>query len=114
MNSNEETFYIVPEETHNSLVKQAYAKRGFNQAECDAAARFSSYATHHGIRTHNALKARHLEDLFGSLKCGIASTNLGKPLLMRQWMPVLNWRINMESAKSPSIMPFIIFGVVVM
>ena len=66
MNQNEETFYIVPESTHNSLVEQAYAKRGFDQDECLAAARFSSYATYHGIRTHNALKALHLDDLFGS------------------------------------------------
>ena len=66
MNSIEEKFYIVPEDTHNSLVEQAYAKRGFDQEECEAASRFSSYATHHGIRTHNALKALHLDDLFGS------------------------------------------------
>ena len=71
MNQNEETFYIVPEGTHNSLVEQAYAKRGFDQDECSAAARFSSYATHHGIRTHNALKALHLDDLFGSKAGGV-------------------------------------------
>ena len=66
MNQSDEQFYIVPEGTHNTLVKNAYAHRGFDHEECDAAARFSSYATHHGIRTHNALKALHLDDLFGS------------------------------------------------
>ena len=65
MNKSEEQFYIVPEGIHNALVKNAYAHRGFDQEECDAAARFSSYATNHGIRTHNALKALHLDDLFG-------------------------------------------------
>jgi L-2-hydroxycarboxylate dehydrogenase (NAD+) len=63
MNQNEEKFYIVPEGTHNELVRKAYAHRGFDEEECEAAARFSSYATHHGIRTHNALKALHLDDL---------------------------------------------------
>ena len=66
MNTVEEKFYIVPEDTHNTLVEKAYANRGFNNEECKAASRFSSYATHHGIRTHNALKALHLDDLFGS------------------------------------------------
>ena len=30
------------------------------------AARFSELASHHGIRTHNAIKALHLDHLFGS------------------------------------------------
>ena len=73
--SAEEQFYVVPEETHNQLVRQAYQYRGFDSSECDAAAKFSAYATTHGIRTHNALKALHLDDLFGSKAGGC------KPLL---------------------------------
>lgn len=65
-----ETFYIVPEETHNKLVEEAYLARGFTAVESAQAAKFSSYATTHGIRTHNALKALHLDDLFGSKKEG--------------------------------------------
>ena len=64
--TTEEQFYIVPTETHNELVKKAYQHRGFDASECEAAAKFSAYATTHGIRTHNALKALHLDDLFGS------------------------------------------------
>ena len=64
--TTEEQFYIVPTETHNELVKKAYQHRGFDESECEAAAKFSAYATTHGIRTHNALKALHLDDLFGS------------------------------------------------
>jgi L-2-hydroxycarboxylate dehydrogenase (NAD+) len=64
--SQEDQFYIVPTETHNDLVQKAYAHRGFDDSECQAAAKFSAYATTHGIRTHNALKALHLDDLFGS------------------------------------------------
>ena len=66
MNSQADQFYIVPETIHNELVRKAYESRGFNQEECEAAAKFSAYATTHGIRTHNALKALHLDDLFGS------------------------------------------------
>lgn len=61
-----ETFYVVPVDRHNQLVKAAYLKRGFNESEADAAARFAAYATTHGVRTHNALKALHLDHLFGS------------------------------------------------
>lgn len=61
-----ETFYVVPEEKHNALVAAAYRKRGYSGAEAVAGARFCAEATRHGIRTHNALKALHLDHLFGS------------------------------------------------
>jgi len=68
--SNEDSFFIVPEKTHADLVAQAYRHRGFDESECKSAAKFAAYATTHGIRTHNALKALHLDDLFGSKKGG--------------------------------------------
>lgn len=61
-----ETFYVVPTDTHNSLVQAAYQHRGYTEAEAQSAARFSAHASTHGIRTHNALKALHLDHLFGS------------------------------------------------
>jgi LDH2 family malate/lactate/ureidoglycolate dehydrogenase len=61
-----ETFYVVPESRHNALVEVAYKKRGYSGQEAAAAARFCAEATRHGIRTHNALKALHLDHLFGS------------------------------------------------
>ncbi|MBC2595149.1 Ldh family oxidoreductase [Ruficoccus amylovorans] len=65
-----ETFYIVPEATHNELVVAAYRHRGFTADEAAAAARFSAHASRHGIRTHNAIKALHLDHLFGSAAGG--------------------------------------------
>jgi len=61
-----ETFYVVPEEQHNRLVAAAYKKRGYSGAEAGAGAKFCAEATRHGIRTHNGLKALHLDHLFGS------------------------------------------------
>jgi len=61
-----ETFYVVPEEQHNALVAAAYRHRGFSGAEAAAGARFCADATRHGIRTHNALKALHLDHQLGS------------------------------------------------
>lgn len=65
-----ETFYVVPVDQHNSLVDAAYRHRGFSTDESAAAAKFSAYASWHGIRTHNALKALHLDHLFGSAAGG--------------------------------------------
>ena len=61
-----EIFYVVPEEQHNALVAAAYKKRGYSKQEAEAGARFCADATRHGIRTHNGLKALHLDHLFGS------------------------------------------------
>ncbi|MDG2125098.1 MAG: Ldh family oxidoreductase [Verrucomicrobiales bacterium] len=64
------SYHIVPAEQHNNLVRAAYRHRGFTPEEADAAARFCELAATHGIRTHNAIKALHLDELFGSKKGG--------------------------------------------
>jgi LDH2 family malate/lactate/ureidoglycolate dehydrogenase len=65
-----ETYYIVPESIHNELVKKVYMHRGYDAEESSEAARFCASAARHGIRTHNALKALHLDHLFGSATGG--------------------------------------------
>jgi L-2-hydroxycarboxylate dehydrogenase (NAD+) len=61
-----EQFFIVPESRHNALVAAAYEHRGFHADEAADGARFCAEASRHGIRTHNAIKALHLDHLFGS------------------------------------------------
>ena len=61
-----EAFHVVPVEAHETIVRAAYTARGFTAAEADHAAKLATAATRHGIRTHNAIKAVHLDDLFGS------------------------------------------------
>ncbi len=61
-----ETYFIIPAEKHDSLVTKAYRKRGYDAAEAAAGARFCASAAYYGIRTHNAIKALHLDELFGS------------------------------------------------
>ena len=61
-----ETYYIVPKEKHDALVTKAYLKRGYTADEAAAGARFCSSASWYGIRTHNAIKALHLDEIFGS------------------------------------------------
>ncbi len=59
-------YSVVSREQHESLVQAAYEHRGYEADESADAARMCSEASWHGIRTHNALKALHLDELFGS------------------------------------------------
>ncbi len=61
-----ETFHIVPESQHNALIAAAYRHRGFQADEAAEGARLCAEASRHGIRTHNGIKALHLDHLFGS------------------------------------------------
>lgn len=61
-----EDFHVVPVEAHETLVRSTYLHRGFDPAEAEQAAKLATAATKHGIRTHNAIKALHLDELFGS------------------------------------------------
>jgi len=61
-----ETFHVVPVTAHEAIVRSAYLHRGFDAAEAEHAATLATAATRHGIRTHNAIKALHLDELFGS------------------------------------------------
>ncbi len=59
-------YHVVPAAQHNDLIRAAYLKRGFTMAEANDAARFCELASTHGIRTHNGIKALHLDEHFGS------------------------------------------------
>ncbi len=63
-----EQFHIVNEQEHNDLVTAAFIDRGFNEEEGRAAAEIAAVATTHGNRTHNALKALHLDEHLGSAR----------------------------------------------
>ena len=63
-------FFVVDPQQHNQLVEAAYIHRGYSAAEASAASRFCEMASTFGIRTHNAIKALHLDHLFGSATGG--------------------------------------------
>ena len=64
------TYHVLPTAAHNDLVRKAYLHRGYTADEADDAVRFCEMAAAHGIRTHNAIKALHLDELFGSATGG--------------------------------------------
>jgi LDH2 family malate/lactate/ureidoglycolate dehydrogenase len=63
-------FYVVPEARHNAVVGEAFLRRGYSPEEVADTVRACADAARHGIRTHHALKALHLDELFGSTKGG--------------------------------------------
>ncbi len=58
--------FILPVALHNEIVTKVYQIRGFDSDESASAAHWCAYAGLHGIKTHAALKALHLEHVFGS------------------------------------------------
>ena len=58
--------WILPYDLHDRVVAAVYKKRGYSGKEAKQAAEFSNRTARHGIKTHNAIKALHLDELFGS------------------------------------------------
>src|SRR5215207_10084277 len=84
---------LMPAKLHNDLVSAAFAARGYDASECDAAARFSEFASRHGIKTHNALKALHLDEHFGS-KAGGCVPGAKIEKLPSKYKAIQRWNAN--------------------
>jgi len=59
-------FLVIPRDAHDTLVARAYESHGYSHDEAAEGAKLAAEAARHGIRTHHALKALHLDHLFGS------------------------------------------------
>ncbi|MCY2950616.1 MAG: Ldh family oxidoreductase, partial [Planctomycetota bacterium] len=87
------TNYIMPVKLHNEIVAAAYIHRGYNQDEAEAGARFSELTAWHGIKTHNAIKALHLDEMFGS-KAGGCKPGAAIERLASKYKAVQRWNAN--------------------
>jgi LDH2 family malate/lactate/ureidoglycolate dehydrogenase len=87
------TQYVMPAKIHDDLVAAAYRHRGFTIDEADAAARFSRLTAKHGIKTHNAIKALHLDEHFGS-KAGGCVPGATVVKLPSKFKAVARWNAN--------------------
>ena len=82
--------YVVPEKSHNLLIKKAFIDRGYNESEAGSWVRICADATRHGVQSHSAIKALHLDKLFGSGRGGCIPgadtlTRKGKFAATRIW-----------------------------
>ena len=87
------TNFVMPAKVHNDLVDAAFRKRGFTPEESAAAARFCELAARHGIKTHNAIKALHLDEHFGS-KAGGCAPGATIEKLPSKYKAVQRWNAN--------------------
>eukprot|EP01012_Entosiphon_sulcatum_P040811 TRINITY_DN5453_c0_g1_i1.p1 TRINITY_DN5453_c0_g1~~TRINITY_DN5453_c0_g1_i1.p1 ORF type:complete len:376 (+),score=64.01 TRINITY_DN5453_c0_g1_i1:25-1128(+) len=60
------TQFVLPVEVHNRIVSAEFERRGYSADEARSMAEFSEMAAWHGIKTHNAIKALHLDSDLGS------------------------------------------------
>jgi LDH2 family malate/lactate/ureidoglycolate dehydrogenase len=82
--------WILPHDVHDRIVAAVYKKRGYSGKEAKQAAEFSNLTARHGIKTHNAIKALHLDELFGS-KAGGCVPNAKIEKLKSPYRAVQKW-----------------------
>jgi LDH2 family malate/lactate/ureidoglycolate dehydrogenase len=97
------TQYIVPLQLHNDLVAAAYRRRGFDLDEAEAAARLSELTAWHGIKTHNAIKALHLDTLFGS-KAGGCKPGAQIEKIPSKYKVVEKWNANRKLGQATAFL----------
>jgi LDH2 family malate/lactate/ureidoglycolate dehydrogenase len=94
-----EAYYVVPQKRHNELIERAYRHRGYTAEEAKDGARFCDLASTHGIRTHNGIKALHLDEMFGSKVGGcVPGAKLEK--LPTKFKAVQRWNANKKLGQS--------------
>lgn len=96
------TTYIMPAPVHNALVTAAYRKRGFTADEAAAAATTAESASRHGIKTHNAIKALHLDEALGSKSGGCRPGAILEKLPSR-FKAVARWNANRKLGQAVAL-----------
>ena len=66
MSSKSSEYYVIETKWHYELALSAFRKRGYEKEESHDMARLCEEAARNGIRTHNLIKALHLDHLFGA------------------------------------------------
>src|SRR5258708_723289 len=94
--------FLMPAQMHDDLVAAAYPHRGFHVAESAAAATVSNITARHGIKTHNAIKALHLDDHFGS-KAGGCVPGAKIEKLPSRYKAVGRWNSNRKLGQAVAL-----------
>jgi L-2-hydroxycarboxylate dehydrogenase (NAD+) len=85
--------WVMPADVHDHIVAAAYKRRGYAIKEAQQAAEVSRWAAWHGIKTHNAIKALHLDELLGS-KAGGCVPKAKIEKLKSPYRAVQKWNAN--------------------
>ncbi len=94
--------WVLPCELHDRIVTAAYRKRGYASKEAKAASDVSRLTFWHGIKTHNAIKALHLDELFGSRAGGcVPKAKIEK--LKGPYKAVQRWNANRKLGQAVAV-----------
>ena len=96
------TNYLMPSDVHDKIVAAAYRHRGYNADEANAAAKFSRLTAKHGIKTHNAIKALHLDEHFGS-KAGGCVPGAKIEKIPSKYKAVARWNANRKLGQAVAL-----------
>jgi LDH2 family malate/lactate/ureidoglycolate dehydrogenase len=92
-------FLVIPRADHDVLVSKAYQSHGYTAEEAAEGAKLAAEAARHGIRTHHALKALHLDHLFGS-KAGGCVPGAEIEVLPTRFPAAERWNANKKLGQS--------------
>jgi ureidoglycolate dehydrogenase (NAD+) len=90
---NKGDYICIPLDLHRSIVESEFKKRSYTQEEATEIVNLCEKAALAGIRTHNGLKAIHLDEHHGS-KVGICKPNSQIEKLPTKFKAVEKWNAN--------------------
>ena len=94
--------WVIPADIHDRIVATTYKKRGYAIKEALQAAEVARMAAWHGIKTHNAIKALHLDELFGSKKGGsVPKAKIDK--IPSRYKAVQKWNANKKLGQAVAV-----------
>jgi LDH2 family malate/lactate/ureidoglycolate dehydrogenase len=94
--------FVMPVGVHQMIVSAAYKLRGYTAEEAAAAAKTAESASRHGIKTHNALKAIHLDDHLGS-KAGGCKPGAKIEKHQSKYKAVARWNANKKLGQAVAL-----------
>lgn len=95
------TTYVLPVSVHDDLVTAVYRHRGYGPEESAAAAKVASTASWHGIKTHNAIKALHLDEILGRAGGCVPNAKIEK--LPTKFKVIEKWNSNRKLGQAVAL-----------
>ncbi|HEY1683564.1 MAG TPA: Ldh family oxidoreductase [Tepidisphaeraceae bacterium] len=95
------TTYILPVSLHDEIVSAVYRHRGYGAEESAAAAKVASMAAWHGIKTHNAIKALHLDEVLGQAGGCVPNAKIEK--LPTRFKVIEKWNCNRKLGQAVAL-----------
>lgn len=95
------TNFVLPTSVHDQIVSAVYQHRGYGAEESAAAAQVAQMAAWHGIKTHNAIKALHLDEILGQAGGCVPNAKIEK--LPTRFKAIEKWNSNRKLGQAVAV-----------